>query len=112
MSVKMRQEVERKIAEATVNSLLQAGFAISVDNGGNEYELASSKDSAAILAAMFLCDEDRLYTHRDGESDPFGWVYFVYGNDGWDVINDYTVNLEQYVGDGSKADEISRHYAD
>ncbi len=23
-----------------------------------------------------------------------GWVRFIYGNDGWDVISDYTTNLE------------------
>jgi hypothetical protein len=27
----------------------------------------------------------------------FGWVRFIYGNDGWDVINDYTTNLEPVI---------------
>lgn len=113
MSVKMRQEVERKIATAAVNSLLVAGFAISVDNGdndGQEYQLASSTDEPAILGAMFLCDEDRLIVEKDGI--PLGWAYFVYGNDGWDVLSDYTVNLESYIGEGSEAYKISEHYAD
>lgn len=108
----MRQEVERKIADAAIKSLLSAGFAISVDNGdnsGRKYELASSKDADAILTAMFLCDEDRLYVEKNGK--PFGWVFFVYGNYGWDVISDYTTNLEQYIGEGTEAYKISEHYA-
>jgi hypothetical protein len=23
------------------------------------------------------------------------WIRLVFGNDGWDVINDYTINLEE-----------------
>jgi hypothetical protein len=109
MSVKMRQEVERKIATAAIQSLLQAGFALSVDNGGDEYELSHSTDQTAILKAMFLCDEDRLYVEK--ESKTFGWIYFVYGNDGWDVISDYTVNLESFIGEGTEAYKISEYYA-
>lgn len=104
----MRQEVERKIATAAVKSLLAAGFALSVDNGGDEHEIDHSIDENAILAAMFLCDEDRLHVQTKDSS--IGWVYFVYGNDGWDVISDYTVNLEKYVGEGTEADKIARHY--
>lgn len=33
---------------------------------------------------------ERLYVFKPGEKKPFAWVYFVYGNDGWDVISDYT----------------------
>ena len=119
MSVKMRQEVERKIADAAVKSLLAAGFVISVDNGGDEYELAHSTDKDAILKAMFLADEDRLFVEpsstvkgtRRGNSPWFGWVYFVYGNDGWDVISDYTINLEKFIGEGTEAWKISEHYS-
>ena len=25
------------------------------------------------------------------------WVWFVYGNDGWDVVCDYTINLESII---------------
>lgn len=28
---------------------------------------------------------------------PIGWVRFVYGNDGHDVISDYTTNLESVL---------------
>jgi hypothetical protein len=118
MSVKMRQEVERKIATAAIDAILAAGFAISIDNGGDEYELAHSTDKDTILKSMFLADEDRLFVEpletkkgtRRGNSPWFGWLYLVYGNDGWDVISDYTVNLEKYVGTGSEAQKLSDYY--
>jgi hypothetical protein len=109
MSVKMRQEVERKIATAAVDALLAAGFAISIQNG-DEDVVVSSTDKTAILAGMFLTDEEKLYAEKPAGTY-IGWVYFVYGNDGWDVISDYTINLEKYVGEGSEAQKLSDYYS-
>ena len=53
---------------------------------------------------MMTKDEDYLYAHRpDGQLkytgvyDGYGWVRFIYGNDGWDVINDYCVTFEPHL---------------
>lgn len=110
MSVKMRQEVERKIASAAVKAILANGYKISVDNGGDDFEITRSEDEKAVLAAMFAADDDRLYVYELDKVRPLGWVYFVYGNDGYDVISDYTVNLEKLVGEGSEAQRLSDHY--
>ena len=110
MSVKMRQKFEREICTAVLDALLAAGFEISVDNGGEEFELENSADRDAILKAMFLADEDRLYAIKNKQH--IGWVYFVYGNDGWDVLSDYTVNLGSFVGDGTPVQKIVDEYAD
>ena len=115
MSIKMRQMVEKEIYTKVIDVLLAAGFALSVYNSGgenNEYEIERSQDREAILAAMYLTDEDRLYVHEAGQEKPHAWVYFVYGNDGWDVINDYTVNLEKHIGDGSEVDKVVKKYED
>ena len=120
MSVKMRQMVEKEIYTKVIDVLLEAGFGLSVDNGDNsrgsatdyEYEIHNSRNRKAILDAMYLTDEDRLFVHHDDSNDPFAWVYFVYGNDGWDVINDYTVNLEKYIGDGTEVDKVIKKYED
>ena len=113
MSVKMRQIVEREIATSVVKTLLKAGFALSVDNGdnnGDEFEIANSRSKKTVLEKMFQTDEERVYAIKDGKL--FGWVYFVYGNDGWDVISDYTVNLEKYIGEGTVTDRVINKYAD
>jgi hypothetical protein len=115
MSVKMRQMVEKEIYTKVIDVLLDKGFYLSVDNGdnsGNDYEIYHSRDRKDILKAMYLCDEDRLYVHKPFKNQPFAWVYFVYGNDGWDVINDYTVNLEKYIGDGTEVDKVVKKYED
>lgn len=110
MSVKMRQKVEREICTAVVDALLAAGFTISVDNGGDSNELSDSSDRVAILAAMFLTDDEYLHAGKDGH--PVGWVRFIYGNDGYDVMSDYTVNLEAFIGDGTPVAAKIDEYAD
>lgn len=113
MSVKMRQEVERKIAVAAINALLAAGYSLGV-NDGEETTIHHSTDPKAIEKAMFTTDEDWLLVYVKGGNEkdvrPDYWVRFVYGNDGWDVINDYSVHLEPEVGECSEAGRIADHY--
>lgn len=110
MSVKMRQMVEREIATKVVDVLLAAGFQIQVDNGDDEPP-AYSTNREGILADMFLTDEEHLYV-GNFDADVYGWVYFVYGNDGWDVMSDYTTNLESFIGEGTAVDAVIKKYED
>jgi hypothetical protein len=88
-----RIQIEQRIARLTVKTLLAAGYALRVDNGcDDELPTARFTDATAALAAMGETDDERVFAFKSGE--PAGWVYFVYGNDGWDVINDYTTNLD------------------
>lgn len=109
-AVKMRQRVEREIARAVVKALLDAGFALSLDNGGDDYELAHVTDADKILKLMFATDSEHLYAEKDGKI--CGWVFFVYGNDGWDVINDYSVKLEPYIGKDTPVEAVIQKYED
>lgn len=106
MSVKMRQMVEREIATALVDSALAAGYTVTVFNG-EEDVLKQSSSQTDILAAMFSTDDDRLFLWRDGQQ--VGWVLFIYGNDGPDVISDYTTNLEHIM---AEANLVSAKYSD
>jgi len=48
----------------------------------------------------------------DNGGAPSGWVYFVYGNDGWDVVSDYTTNLEAVLkGSGELAERLEAEYS-
>lgn len=114
MSVKMRIEVEKKIVLQAAKSLIEAGFAISIDNGdndGEDFELAHSIDLEAIEREMYQTDEEHFYVAKANDGKIIGWVYLVYGNDGWDVISDYTTNLESIIGEGTETQKISDHYA-
>ncbi len=106
MSVKMRREVERKIVSAVIKSALLAGYEIGIDNGGDEYECKST-DYGTLMKAIMATDDEHLYFHAG--PNIVGWVYFVYGNDGWDVLSDYTTNLEEML---KPAHAIADSYAD
>lgn len=107
--VKMRQLVEREIAAAVVDALLKEKFVLSVDNG-DQFEIENSTDREAVLKAMFQTDDEYLHAARAGRPPLAGWVQFVYGNDGWDVISDYTTNLEKFIGKGTPVEEIVEKY--
>jgi hypothetical protein len=115
MSVKMRQMVEREIAQATIKALLDAGFLLGV-NDGEETTIHHSRDAKAIEAAMFTTDEDWLLVNLKGDDRkdprPQHWVRFIYGNDGWDVINDYSTHLEAWIGKGTAVEAVIKKYED
>lgn len=91
-----RAEMERQIVRTAVVELLDHGFSLSVDNGGDDYEIDRSRDAEAVLAEMMNTDADRLMA-IGASGQVMGWVFFVYGNDGYDVICDYTVSLDPYL---------------
>jgi hypothetical protein len=104
-----RQEIERQIAQKVIADALAAGYALDVFDS-EEYAIEKSTDADAILEAMFTTDDDRLFFHKDGKR--VGWVWFIYGENGWDVINDYTVNLEDVLKGASELSEQMEAKAD
>jgi hypothetical protein len=97
MSVTARRWIERQIVKLTIDALLKAGYELRIERDSTEFcdSYRVVDGSQESLDEMFACDEERLYV---GESAPYdGYVYFVYGNDGWDVMNDYTTNLERIL---------------
>lgn len=125
MSVMIR-EVETKIVGAFVDSCLKAGYRLSVSlDCGRDIDdmLLGSTDRAKIMEEAFAGDECHIFLHssdgplrdyesgiEDGRLLSKGWIFCVFGNDGWDVISDYTMNLEK-LGVLEEADKISDHYS-
>jgi len=89
-------EVERLIGTQIIDDALKLGYAVSINNGGDDHEIARATDREAILENMFAADEDRIIFHEILDGKPrmisCGWVLLIYGNDGYDVISDYVVN--------------------
>lgn len=109
MNVEKRLRIEREIATAAVKGLVQAGYQISVFDG-EEIVNSPSNDVDSIMEDMFSTDIDQLEVYRvDDYDNRAGWVLFVYGNDGWDVMCDHTTNLEPALKD---ADELAEKYAE
>lgn len=95
-AVRARQAIEHMIAESAVREILSHQGRITVDDG-EEKVLKRSTDLDSILKAMFSVDEERLFIAGPHADRYFGWVFFVYGNDGWDVISDYTTSLDDWL---------------
>lgn len=108
-AVRKRQNIEVRIVKQIVKDALAAGYALSVDDGGDEVALSQSTSRKDALDALMNTDEDRLIVERfdrtTGARIESGWVRLVYGNDGWDVINDYTLNLEDVLAGANKLAE-------
>lgn len=105
LSLEERKAVEKRIASAVIRSGLNAGYTITV-NDGEGMPVKRSSDHDVILAAMFSVDEEHLEFFKEGKR--VGWVFFVYGNDGWDVICDHTVNLSDILEEANRiADEVA-----
>lgn len=106
MSVQMRQRVEKIIARRVVLDAINAGYALNINNGGDTNEMPQNSTKAKdVLAEMFATDDEHLLFYKNGKC--VGWVYFVYGNDGYDVVSDYTTNLDEVM---NGANELSNRY--
>lgn len=88
-----RIRLEEKVAGKVVRALLAAGYFVSVHDG-EAFTLSKSRDAKALIAALFTSDDDRLFVRTAPGEAHFGWVWLVYGNSGWDLVSDYTTNLE------------------
>lgn len=98
MDVKQRQDIERQIATAAATGLISAGYQITIYCDEDKV-LSRTDDVTAIIGAMFSSDSDAFMVYQrqpeaEGQWERIGWVQFIYGNSGWDVINDNTDNLE------------------
>lgn len=90
-SVINRQKIERRIVRTFVKAALADGCDISVYDG-EAFCLKRSTSEKDIMAAIMSTDEDYLVVGKFGKKH--GSVQLVYGNDGYDVISDYSISLE------------------
>ena len=100
-------EIERKIVTRFVNHCLnnEKRLTVSLERGYDTDEcLLASTDRKKIIETILSGDECHVFVHEatgpavvDGCINTPSWVYFVFGNDGWDTISDYTVGLEKLL---------------
>jgi len=102
-SVKFRQQAEKDIAMAFVRSAIEAGYTVGVDCDDEEL-CAPTRDAKEIEKNLMQCDDEHLFVYKDGKQ--IGWVWLIYGNEGWDVISDYTTNLEPLMDAPNKRSDF------
>ena len=106
MNIATRQMIEKGIAKRVVRAAIEAGYTVSLWDGG-EWAVKRSSKLPEVIRAMFTVDEESL-EFRNAEGGLIGTVWMVYGNDGFDAINDSTATetMEKLLRD---ADEYARH---
>jgi len=95
MNVEQRQAIERKIVGMVIDAAFEMGFKIRIDNGGEPEEEIACATAEEAKANIMQTDEEYLHLFVQTEERPWkgvGWVWCVYGNDGYDVIADYSNN--------------------
>jgi hypothetical protein len=92
--MKIRIECEREIVRATIEAAIARGFKLAhVDDG----DIVPTPDVDAAVEAVFAVDTAHVF-FGDQESG-YSWLFFVLGNSGWDVLSDYTTDLDNAVKD-------------
>lgn len=98
-AVCQRLAVEQDIVTKVVDAMLEAGYSLQTDLRNEPRPAQPTRDRNAILSEMMAVDDEFLGVFDDNPEDrrPIGWVRFVYGNGGYDVVSDYTINLEKLL---------------
>lgn len=109
--VKLRIELEKRIARVVVEACIEKGYFLEIES---DPDLRYSQDVNKLMESLFACDDDHLVIFEKVDNRGYrqlGWVRFVYGNSGYDVISDYTTNLDA-LGVLDRANEIAKQYED
>jgi hypothetical protein len=91
ITVARRTEIERAIVERLVSdALFFHGYSVS-HSDGEALTVERSRDIGPIMAQLYSSDEESLMFH-DADGHHVGAVTLVYGNDGYGVLADHTLN--------------------
>ena len=105
MNPSIRMGIEQQIIRRAVTDILGKGYKISLYDG-EEFTVKRSTDLNLILNATQTTDRDMLKVY-EGDS-LIGTIILIYGNDGHDVIADYSLSLEEVLkGASLLADELA-----
>lgn len=88
------QAIDREITTKLVDALIAAGYVITCCTRDEEPEFQRSVDRAGILNLLFDLDMAELHVHKDGKCS---WIMLIFGEAGWDVVADYSANLESLI---------------
>ena len=101
-----RMAMEKEVVEAVIDALLAAGYEIQVDDGFDvESRASTNKDD--VIGALFSKNERGYWTCNFDEADLLAqkaqpphhtsFVRLVFGNNGWDVISNYGMALDEIL---------------
>ena len=116
MNIENIARIERAIVKTIIQDALDLGYVVMHHNGEEATITVHPSDDrekavSDIMDEIRQCDEERLI-FSDPEDWPgknVGFVFLVYGNDGYDVICDHTDNekMDQIL---AGANELAAQY--
>ena len=91
----MKNNQRKMIVASCVHELLEHGFLLTVDHGGDDWEISRSSDANAVLSKLMVKIDERLIVMKD--DNIFGWVHFLHDDNARCVICDMTVSVAPYI---------------
>jgi hypothetical protein len=97
------ESMERQIIKALVTEAFKRGFTkIIIDNGGDDEEQITCFNLEEVMASIRQTDEEHMFfVHPDNQKllwvGRMSWVTLVYDNDGYDVIADHSLSLNEMI---------------
>jgi hypothetical protein len=82
------------ISAKLVDAFIAGGYTITCDLNDFDPEFKRSADRDGILAYMWDVEIVELHVHK-GKTR--GWLRLIFDENGWDLVQDYTVDLEHIV---------------
>lgn len=110
--IAVRLLIERAVVRRAVTDILamtaqgddgQLAPAFTLDvHDGEETTVRKSRDLTEIMDALGTVDEESIVVRRADTGKYVGSIYLVYGNDGWDVMADYSMSLDEMLKGASE----------
>ena len=96
MTLANRIALEKRIVTAVVQDAIVAGYDLQVYGDGEDFTPRTT-DAETIISTLTDLDDafPKLRLPQTDDAHHVHWIRFVFGNDGWDVISDYTVSLDE-----------------
>lgn len=88
------RRIDREIATKVVDALITDGYTITCDLQDLEPEFVRSTDRDGILEYMRQLEWVEMNVHKENSR---GWLRLIFGENGFDLVQDYTVDLEHIV---------------
>ncbi|MGY3428588.1 hypothetical protein [Bradyrhizobium canariense] len=88
------RRIDREIATKVVDALITDGYSITCDLQDLEPEFVRSTDRDGILEYMWQMEWVEMNVHKENLR---GWLRLIFGENGFDLVQDYTVDLEHIV---------------
>jgi hypothetical protein len=98
-SVRGRAMIELAIVDALIQTAQDHLFYLEIEGDGEDKASSTRRvDGERFKAALFNLDDVQLSVYNGVAYK--GWIRLVFGNDGYDLISDDSVNLEEFLSSG------------